>query len=414
MSFMGLVLLQVAIAASPVVERATQADPDRIYGRVTTSSGEVWEGYIRWDRDQATWLATLRGASKEVPDRNRLQAAELGGVHYRDCEGGLKISWGRVRWGKGCQGSSTAQAPIRFGHLQSLSVLGRRSAMVTLRSGEQIELRGNYSSRRKITVHSPGEAAREIELRDLERVDFFLAKRSAPADMPSRLFGTVITRDGAEFLGYVTWDLDEMFSTDTLDGDARGLGRQRIAFEQIRSIAADGRRAALVTLTSGEQYTLRGTNDVNNENRGILVNDPGIGRVVIEWGDFEEVRFQPPPERPMYELFDGGRRIRGTVHTEEGEQFTGFIRWDNDEEFTWEVLDGQSDDSDFEIEFGLIRSIEKESNRRALVTVIDGRQFELSDSNDVNSENRGIIVTTDAGEMVLVDWADFSRAELGR
>ena len=46
-------------------------DGDRIWGQVHTKSGEVHEGFIRWDRNEGSWVDILDG-SKEVPGENYL------------------------------------------------------------------------------------------------------------------------------------------------------------------------------------------------------------------------------------------------------------------------------------------------------------------------------------------------------
>ena len=98
--------------------------------------------------------------------------------------------------------------------------------------------------------------------------------------------------------------------------------------------------------------------------------------------------------------------------TESGESLTGTVRWDDDEASTWEMLDGRSRGVDFEIEFAQIARIER-SGRGALVTLTDGRSFELSGSNDVNDGNRGILVDTRSG-VRKVRWEDFRELRLER
>ena len=46
-----------------------------------------------------------------------------------------------------------------------------------------------------------------------------------------------------------------------------------------------------------------------------------------------------------------------------------------------------------------------------MVTLRDGREFELSDSNDVDEDNKGIFIFTDDGDEIIVDWEDFDRIE---
>ena len=101
--------------------------------------------------------------------------------------------------------------------------------------------------------------------------------------------------------------------------------------------------------------------------------------------------------------------MRGTVYTEDGDEYKGEICWDDDEEYTWEMLNGEYRDHDFDIEFGLIAEIERESRGSSSVTLKDGRTFRLSGSNDVDDDNKGIIITESNGEEVFVDWYDFEK-----
>ncbi len=80
---------------------------------------------------------------------------------------------------------------------------------------------------------------------------------------------------------------------------------------------------------------------------------------------------------------------------------------------TWEMLNGNYEDAQFDIEFGLIKSIEKISSRSSTVNLRDGRSFKLSDSNDVNSENKGIFIQTGKDE-VVVDWDEFEKIEFSK
>jgi hypothetical protein len=76
------------------------------------------------------------------------------------------------------------------------------------------------------------------------------------------------------------------------------------------------------------------------------------------------------------------------------------------------MLNGDIDDVEFTIEFGNIERIEK-SGSGARVTLEDGRTLDLSNGNDVDSGNRGILIRTD-GRDFEVDWRDFSEVTFGR
>ena len=97
-----------------------------------------------------------------------------------------------------------------------------------------------------------------------------------------------------------------------------------------------------------------------------------------------------------------------------GETYTGTIRWDDDEEYTWEFLNGDYRDARFQIEFGLIKKIEKQGSRSTVVTVSDGRTFRLRGSNDVDEDNKGVRIKVDGGKEVNVDWDEFTKVEFSR
>ncbi len=399
-------LLSLTLSTSAVAQSA-----DLIYGRVTTADDRVVEGFIRCDQNEGSWFDIV-DANKELPRRNVNQGEELGGRHYDHCEQGLHIRWGHVAWHDGC-GSGSAQGNIRFGHIAQLEVVDRNEARLTLKSGAIVDLRANSTdlgrSNRGVFV-AGADGVEELEWDDITNIEFMRLGEGGSSAFGDRLYGTLRTRDGLEFTGYVTWDMDEIFGADTLD-DRSSDGNQEIPFETIESIARRSSSSSTVTLVSGERLTLRGSNDVNDENRGIAVADPAFGQVRLDWDDFESVRFLPPPIQPL--AFPGDMPLRGTVVTADGRRFTGQIRWDNDEEYTWEHLDGEDGGLDFDIEFGLIRSIARLSSRAARVTVADGRSFDLSGSTDVNENNRGVVVTLADGSMVLIDWDDFDRVDFG-
>jgi len=156
----------------------------------------------------------------------------------------------------------------------------------------------------------------------------------------------------------------------------------------------------------GTRYVLEGTNDVDASISGVEISDPTLGAVKLDWEEFDNVRFHAPEADVSAANFDGGARLRGTVSTVDGERYTGEIVWDDDERFTWEMLNGEADGLEFHMELGQIERIES-VGYGALVTLRDGRTFELTDSNDVDHGNRGITIRTD-GREYEVQWNDFA------
>ncbi len=389
------------------------ADPGMIYGKIYTVDNEEFEGFIRWDRNEGSWDDIIDGnkdldrhkkrhTSKYRDRRDRNKKVEVFGITvYSEDNNG----WNWV--------SSSAQSGMRVGHLKSIIPDSDDGAVFVLKSGEEVYLEQGSTDIgddiREIIVDDEDEGTLELYWDDIERIDFASSGR-AECPFGDRLYGTVMTRRGDEFSGFICWDMDEIYSTDVLDGREKRRKRE-IEFGDIEKIERRSSSSATVTLKSGKVMRLDDSNDVNSSNRGVVISDFKLGRVVVEWDDFDYVVFSAAPRPQEYDDFDGGRKLEGTVYTEDGEKYTGKIRWDDDEEYTWELLDGNNHGVEFDIEFGMIASIEKTSYSSSRVTLKDGRSFKLRDSNDIDGDNKGIFIYDNDDDEVVVDWEDFEKVD---
>jgi hypothetical protein len=160
--------------------------------------------------------------------------------------------------------------------------------------------------------------------------------------------------------------------------------------------------------------TLEGTNDVDRSNRGTAVHVDGLGTVVVGWDDLVRVEFRSPPARRAHDRFDGGRRLRGTVRSAGGTVRRGTIRWDRDERFTRETLDGEREGLEYRIPFEHVRSIARPDAGGSDVVLRDGRSLHLTGTNDVDAGNRGVVVTGADGVEANVAWGERIAVELDR
>jgi len=391
---LGFVVIGIAFYFLP---SNAKAESGRIYGTIRTIDGEEFEGWIRWDKNEAFW--------DDILDANKEKKSKR---YKRDRQRRKSSSF--FVWGSG----SVRQSELKFGHIKTLIPVSSSDALVILKSGEEYEMSGSDvgSSVREIIVDDRQEGDIYLEWDDIDEINFS-KEPSEPESAAERLYGKLTTRRGDEFVGWIEWDVDEVLTTDILDGDEGRRRNRKIKFGKIKSIERRSSSSCIVTLESGKTMNLSGSNDVNSENRGIRVKDPTLGRVQVDWDDFETVEFLPVPKDrlPKYDSFDGGQKIRGTVFTEDGEELTGEIIWDNDEEYTWEHLNGDYRDMEVVIEFANIKTIERQSRRGAIITTKSGRNVLLKGSNDVNSENNGIIVKLDDGDEIEIDWYDFEKAD---
>ncbi|MFH1687195.1 MAG: hypothetical protein ABIE70_06685 [bacterium] len=396
-----------------LVAGAVWADSSgRIYGKITTIDGDTFEGLIRWDKNEANWCDILDG-TKEMSKHKKSKSRK----RYKEREGTIELFGIELGSNTTISWSNSAQSGIRVGHIKTLEVTDDQSALLILKSGQEVELAHGSTDIgddiREIIIEDDDEGEIELVWDDIERIDFADAGGNRTSNFGERLYGTLTTRRGEEFTGWVCWDVDEVFESDILDGEYDNRTR-KIKFGKIKAIERYSSNGANVTLTNGDEMVLRETNDVNDGNRGIIIADPAFGQIVVKWDEFDRLEFSPAPKGLRYGDFDGGRPLKGTVYTEDGDSYKGTIRWDDDEEYTWEILDGNNRDIEFDIEFGLIKEIKKRSYRSSVVIVSDGREFRLRDSNDVDEDNKGIFITLDDGEEVEVEWAEFDRVEFDR
>ncbi len=420
----SLVLVASVVVSPPPAQAQSQ---DRIWGRVTTTDGETHTGFVRF-RGVATWSDFLV-AEKNIPDESYqdwLDATRDGMPHVRVVEfKGHRISWEE----RHPDFPAISNAGIRVGHLAAITADSAGHVEVLNRAGFRLELEEPRWRWRDIVVDAE-HRDRPVRLhgRDVTRIEF--ASTPERASAPSRrLHGTVHDRSGRSFTGFVDARAFNRGGRTYLDShlldDFEDEYRNYIPFDRIQSLERSGRGVS-ATLVTGEVLNLDDEESGPFRSPGpVRVSDPSLGMVEVEWQAFRSIRFHAPARPVGYGAFDGGYRLHGTVITRNGEEFSGHIRWDSDEEWSWERLDGFSEDVDFAIEFANILRIERAGEDGARVTVRDGRTFELTGSNDVGGDNKGIFVfLTGSGEAGAADpagdpewryvaWEDFHAARFG-
>jgi hypothetical protein len=392
------------LACLGLASPAAGADSGVLYGTVVTTDGRTLTGELRWDHNENYWDDVLDATKEEA-------------VVVQEDEEDNSFSFLGLRlpsWGDN-ERHILHSFSIPFGHLRSIEKEEKGWAVVTLKDGGTFRVRttGDLGSgMRGIELIRPDQEPNSLEWSDLEKVEFSPAPAAPAASASQRLYGTVETRSGS-FTGFVVWDRDEALLVDTVDGESAGKDHE-IPFADIRFIARDGHRSSTLGLQDGSEIELSGTNDVNDDNRGILILVSGLGNVSVEWDEFIRFDRAAAPASTPYSAFDGGYRLHGRMTAADGTVHDGTITWDKDERFSWETLDGRADDIEYAIPFANITSIENSSSRGAVVHLTNGKTLELRGSNDVNEENQGIAVESSDGRLIEVDWDDFQAIELRR
>lgn len=260
------------------------------------------------------------------------------------------------------------------------------------------------------------------------------------------IYGKVTTIDGDNYEGPLRWGKEEVYWTDMFNAGKRDnsnlsyLNRDEIEaldrnkdrhenwgvftkwnwgwsndhkhqfgcqFGELKKIEVIERERIEIELQSGLKMRLDGDgyNDVNSQ---IKILDNDMGEVELRWSRIEEIAFRATPKN-LDEKF--GEPLFGTVKTRNG-SFTGFVQWDHDERVSTDELDGETRDGDVSIQFGRIKSIERDASGSSIV-LNSGREMFLRGTNDVNHQNKGIIVTTEFGR-VDIEWEEFDKVTFSK
>jgi len=282
----------------------------------------------------------------------------------------------------------------------------RDKVTITLKNGEELYLKGGSNDiGTEVQVYDESIGLIKLDWDNIKQVTFKNTPTQIESAFGAPLYGKVITEQGT-FDGYLQWDHDERMAKDELNGEYEN-GELDIEFGKIKSIKKTW-RGSEVTLQSGRVFELRGTNDVNKDNRGIIVNMPSVGRVDIDWHEFDEIVFTDAPAKPAmsYDDFHGEKELRASVRTEGGESYTGHIVFDLDESYQLEILNGMEDEIEYFIPFSNVKKIKPNRRRGSTVTLFNGHQIELEDKVDVEEDNDGVLVFENGrdNDAVYITW----------
>ncbi len=405
--FLALAVLLCLPVLTPTVE-AQQDNQGFLYGRVVTKSGTEYVGFLRWGTQESSWDDLFNSVKEDLPFYEYLNRGEADrsrgrGTRVRVFDREMRVDARRP---------SSRQFISRFGDIASIEPRRRGSTNVVMRNGSEYEVSGG-SSDVSDAIHVADASLGEIDLRwdRIELIEFMAAPRGADPGV-LRLYGTVETREG-DFEGFIQWDQDEGLGTDRLDGDTED-GDVAIRMGSIRTIERLSRRASMVTLNDGRELRLEGSNDVNEQNRGIMVEDERFGRVTVHWQSFEQATFSEPESsgRGFADYAPLGD-LDGTVIDKDGQRYSGRIVFDMDESEGWEMLNGNFNGIEFNIPLVRVASVEPIRGGATRVVLVNGETLTLGDTHDVGENNSGALVF-EGREPTHIAWRNIDRIEFNR
>ena len=265
------------------------------------------------------------------------------------------------------------------------------------------------------------------------------AAQPSPESAQGFLYGRITTVDGAVYEGRLRWGgSEEAFWSDAFNGvkvgnpwlpqvapEQRPRERHPIAlfgieiaarerpsevrrpfmarFGELARIEARGDEVR-VTLKSGAVVDLDRF-DASDFDDGVRVWDTRRGVV-----DLDSLRIRILELLPTPALADVPSRLHGTVRTSQGD-YTGFVAWNRADCVGSDELAGRTAQGKLSLRFDTIRAIARRASDGAHVTLLDGRELELSGTAEVGSGNRGIYVDDRRFGRVLVSWEAFERVD---
>ena len=372
----GILVAFMALA----FETHAQSHEGFIYGKVYTNRS-TYTGPIRWGKEEVLWT-DLFNAAKTDHSFDRLVPEKK------------SDSWGDYDWNISSiwENNTTHQFTCQFGNMKEMRMVSDDEVVIKLKNGGEIRVEDDGNDiGEKVQVMDPELGIINVDWDNIERIEFLPtpAKINQTFGMP--LYGTVEGVRKEKYTGFIVWDNDERLATDKLDGDSED-GDVSVEFKDITSIERRG-RGSFVTTRTGRELYLTGSNDVDEDNRGIMVVSPEVGVIKFTWNAFHKLTFATPKTTgPAYNDFASPNLVTGSVSRLDGNDVSGQIVYDIDETIDFEIIEGIENDIEYMIPLKNIRSIMPKNSDFSQVTLRSGRSFLLGDGRDVNVRNAGVLV----------------------
>lgn len=372
-----------------------------MFGKVHTQSN-VYEGPIRWGKEEVYWTDYFNASKKANEEFKDLKPTLIEENSWFDFSWNLQRIWEDQ--------ASVHVFNCQFGDIRQLKVLGRAKARLSFKNGWETDVQGEgYNDMgEKIAVMDKDLGTMELDWSKIVKIEFENSPRKGPA-FGEPLFGIVETNRREKFSGWIEWDHDERISTDKLDGYSRD-GNVSIPFSEIAKIEKLG-NGSLVETKSRKSIILGGTNDVNDENRGINILVEGLGMVDVPWSNFKRVIFQKNENYGSgYEDFPKPKPISGKVFLLDEKEYSGTLVYDCDENFDFETLEGRDNGNQYTIPIRHIKSIKPKNEEFAQLELRNGSQLLLNGSNDVSYGNGGVLIFQKGKkEPIKVKWSQIDQ-----
>lgn len=395
-------------------------DEGFIYGTITTYDNEVYEGPIRWGKEEVYWIDVFNASKEENPNlrylsddqKNDLQRSTSPFAIYSNC-GDRRVEWFGKNNRSFSWGGYTHQFSCRFGDIKKIRPKRGSDVEIEMQNGLKFDLSGSgYNDvNTKVSVIDKEIGQIDVNWDRIARVEFKKTPSKLANTFGQPVFVTVTTFDGS-FTGSLQWDHEERLSTDKIDGDTDD-GRVSIELGKIKSIERIQNRSKITT-ESGRVLELSGTNDVNSENRGIIITQANGTMVDIPWREFRKLTVEKGKSGVLkgYDDFKNQKDIQAKVKSTKSKTSSGKTVIDLDEEYGFEMIQGRDGELEYSIPVASIKKMSPKGSSATEIELKSGEKLNLKDSQDLGKLNQGVLIFTSTDKPEYLPWNEVEEIEL--
>jgi hypothetical protein len=364
-----------------------------IYAEVVLKNKQTYTGPIKWSGGQRLWsdvLSVTKSTNKNI--FKYLDESQI--KRLPDEEGGKEVDWKFMSLFEDKFPQRKNEILCRFGDIDFIHVTGSDQAQIYFRNGSKVRAIPYKDEAaqlgKNIVVYVAGDS-KTIKWDEISRVNFKTTSADPELRRWTPLYGTVITTNGP-VTGFVQWNRYKYLSAHKLNGKTISNEPVSYTFAYITRIEKQENQV-LVQLRSGENIRLNESDDLGNDNKGIVVMHPSYGRVLVEWKAFRSFTPQAPPSSGLsYDDYPKPDRLYATVQTTDNRRYEGPCVFDLDEDWSMELLDGNQDGLYYQIPFYYISTITPYRQHYSKVRLKNNSTLLLGSANDVSEKNWGLII----------------------
>lgn len=390
-----------------------------IYGTVTLKSGESHTGILRWDDDEETfWSDHFNGEKSEIPQFDTLSDDLKEAIE--DGQKGPKLDLLSFQVTLSSIFADDIENPdfiVPFGAIAKLATHrnehGDDGLRVSLHNGDSFDsYEGSNDLDAEIFVKKANGATEQFKMRQVDHVVF--SRTSQSFEGFNQGIYAVVDSELGTLKGRVFWDRDERFLNETIEGTEVSQpenGELSIPLASIKSIEKKA-VGSLLTQHNGKQLHLTGTNDVDDDNRGLYIDTPDKGRILLPWEQFKKMTIQDQPQHDWQAYHQGLNHkalLSAEVELKNGNKVqAGQMVFNMAQTSPAEMIRCTVEGMDYYMPLFLIKSIEPLSAQHAKVTLRNGEQMNMFDAASFTDENLGLLYSAN-GESQYIKWADVKK-----